>query len=136
MKCPNCGHRLDVRVSGNLRFYSCLNASCNSIWSEVYTSSIHHRLPVDVEEVRNVLVNECIEAKKAEDIIGEGKTVYEKYSNDRKIIIAEINVRLKEPQTFRTYDAVYYGQVLGVVANHEGNVLTLVLDASKKIPRD
>ena len=134
MKCPLCGYGIDVHVSGNLKFYSCLNASCNNIWSEPYPPSQHHMLPVDLEEVRTVIVNERKEAEKTESIIGEGKTINERYSSDKKSIILDLKITLREPQTLRPYDAIYYGQILGIVVDHEGNYLRLVFDAAKKIP--
>lgn len=91
-------------------------------------------LPVDLEEVRTVIVNERKEAEKTESIIGEGKTINERYSSDKKSIILDLEITLREPQTLRPYDAIYYGQILGIVIDHKGNNLRLVFDAAKRIP--
>lgn len=88
MKCLLCGHGTDTYVSGNSKFYSCLNASCMNIWSKSLAPYMQNRLPIDVEEVRTVLINERKEAKKSKTIIGVGKVIDRMFCRDGKSIMA------------------------------------------------
>ncbi|MEM0204016.1 MAG: AAA domain-containing protein [Archaeoglobaceae archaeon] len=52
---------------------------------------------------------------------------------DENVAIAKIETEI-ENFTFRPYDSVYYGPILGVVAKQTKNSLTLLFDSSKDLP--
>lgn len=117
-------------------FYWCGNESCRNVWSIPIKSPEHHKLPVDVEQVITFLENERREAEKASEKIGDGRVVMTRRSRDGLSVTAHLRVSIKEDVTLRPYDAVYYGNSLGVVINHSEKTLELVFDASKTIPHE
>ena len=94
---------------------------------------MHHKLPVNVEELITFLKNEKNEAAKTVEKIGLGKLSKVEMSRDRLSILAHLSVNIKPEIVLRPYDVVYYGKSLGVVLNHTGNSLELIFDASKRL---
>jgi len=87
-RCPRCGGKMDVVVSGNLIFHSCSNESCGYIRSDLYLPS--NPLPVPVEEVITFLRNERREAEQSSSTIGSGRTIKQYTTGDGLGIIAEL----------------------------------------------
>jgi hypothetical protein len=100
--------------------------------------SEHHKLPAPFDETLIFLENERNEALKNVAVIGRGHLVNAK-QRDKTTTIATIIVRY-EPNyrdvQLRPYDAVYFGNSLGVVVEHKEKVLSLMFDSSKKLPRE
>lgn len=136
-RCIKCGQYLQpvIPPGGNLRFLSCPNPSCDYIVSEPLIS-IHDRLPVPYYDVLKVIENERREAEKNVVIIGQGRVVDSNMSQDKTVTIAKVEAKIKEDYTLRPYDSIFFGQVLGVVAEQSKNSLTLLFDISKDLPKE
>ena len=121
-----------------MRFWSCSNPACDYVESRLSFSE-HHKLPAPFDETLIFLENERNEALKNVAVIGRGHLVNTKQSRDKTTTIATIIVRY-EPKykdvQLRPYDAVYFGNSLGVVVEHKEKVLSLMFDSSKELPRE
>jgi DNA replication ATP-dependent helicase Dna2 len=137
-RCLKCGQYLQPTIppGGNLRFLSCTNPQCDYIVSEPLISRTFDQLPAPYEEVLKVLENERREAEKNVVIIGQGRISETSISNDKTVIIAKIQAKIKEDYTLRPYDSIFFGQTLGVVAEQAKDSLTLLFDVSKNIPKE
>lgn len=138
-RCPKCGHRLSLTESGDslkMRFRYCNNPNCDYISSEPLFSK-YHKLPIPFDEALTFLENERNEAMKNITIIGDGFLKDSRLSTDGTLIIARIHVKLNQKYIdlqLRPYDAVYFSNTLGVVTEHDRNMLMLTFDASKRLP--
>jgi DNA replication ATP-dependent helicase Dna2 len=121
-----------------MRFWFCSNPECDYVESKLFFSK-QHRLPVPFDEALTFLENERNEASKNVVIIGKGTLLNARKSKDGTTVIATVRVKL-EPRygdvQLRPYDSVYFGNALGVVVEHEGNVLSLMFDSSKELPQE
>ena len=140
-QCPKCGSRLSFAESGDtlrMRFWFCSNPECDYVESKLFFSE-QHRLPVPFDEALTFLENERNEASKNVVVIGKGNLLNARKSKDGTTVIATVRVKL-EPRyrdvQLRPYDSVYFGNALGVVVEHEGNVLSLMFDSSKELPQE
>ena len=134
-QCPSCNSIAEGPVvSGNLRFFWCSRPTCRTIWSESYTSKIHDVLPADFEQVRTFLRNERREAEKTSSVLGYGRKVSQQITKDGKSLVAELDVHFSDEQNLRPYDAVFYGQSLGVVADYVDDRLRLIFDVGVTPP--
>lgn len=114
--CPVCKKDLDYMKSGNLKFIYCSNPECYYVTSKSILPSIYHKLPAPFKEVIKVLENEKNEAKRNNVVIGQGMVEKSKLNSDKSLITVKLKVKFKEDVTLRPYDSVYYGMILGVVA--------------------
>jgi len=135
--CPRCGSRANGPVtSGNLMFYWCDNDSCRNVWSTGFRSPIHHRLPVERGHIISFLRNERREASRTTEEIGRGILVDERRSKDGLSKIARIKAVISRETTLRPYDAIYYGNSLGVILEASENGMSLIFDSSRQLPEE
>jgi DNA replication ATP-dependent helicase Dna2 len=121
-----------------MRFWSCDNPGCDYIESTLSFSE-YHRLPASFNETLTFLENERNEALKNVAVIGRGFLADTRQTKDKATIIATINVKLDpryRDMQLRPYDSVYFGNALGVVVEHGGDILSLMFDASKDLPEE
>jgi DNA replication ATP-dependent helicase Dna2 len=94
---------------------------------------------VPFSEALTFLENERNEALKNVVVVGRGFLTGIKQTKDGATINATINVKLDQKYRdvqLRPYDSIYFGNVLGVVVEHEGSKLSLMFDASKELPEE
>ena len=138
--CPKCGHDLKIISSGDtliMRFLFCSNPECDYIESQPVFST-HHKLPVPYEDVLVVLKNERKEAQKNTAVIGKGSLISIRQSRDRSVIVTDVKVKFSkgyEDYRLRPYDSIYYGGIIGVVAEQRSNTLSILFDSSKNPPK-
>jgi DNA replication ATP-dependent helicase Dna2 len=98
--------------------------------------SDQHRLPIPFHEALTFLENERNEASKNVAVIGKGTLIDARKSKDGTTVVATVRVKLEpgyRDVRLRPYDSVYYGNTLGVVVEHESNLLSLMFDSSKEL---
>mgnify|MGYP000722273720 CR=1 FL=1 len=140
-KCPKCGCKLNLVRSGDtlvMHFWSCENLGCDYIESRLAFSDFH-RLPTPYEDVITVLENERKVAQKDVATIGRGSIIDIQPSRDGSVLTAKLNVRFDskyEDYRLRPYDSIYFGRTIGVVVEQRKNILSLLFDSSKNLPRD
>jgi len=121
-----------------MRFWFCNNPACDYVKSRPSFSE-HHKLPAPFDETLTFLENERREALNNVALIGKGYLVNAKQSKDGTTTVATMIVKFEpkyEHVQLRPYDAVYFGNSLGVVVEHKGKVLSLMFDSSKELPRE